>query len=135
MSAFVVTDATISGMLQAAMSRHPGYSCMYYWHNGSHYFSGTIQEVGQKLVDENYRSVNYRYAEDAKSHTYIHKEVNDQSQLEIIKLCNCYRYQSCETDDWEQTEAHAIVDALRENAISNLPRYGDAAWDLHYEYK
>ena len=138
MSAFIVTDATISGMLQATTIRNSG-SSYYYWRDKPHYFNGhtqeNIQAIGQKLVDENYRSINYRYTENVKPHEYVHKEVNDRSAIEIIKLCNCYRYQTCETDDWEQTEAHAIFDTLRENAISNLPGYDEATWDLHYKYE
>ena len=50
--------------------------------------------------------------------------------VEIIKLCDCYDYQSCETRDWETTEAFAICAALRAAAIDSLPGYEDAPWGL-----
>ena len=37
---------------------------------------------------------------------------------------------SAETDNWKETEAYAIYDALKETAIRNLPGYEDARWEI-----
>lgn len=130
MSAFVVNDETISGMLKGKdFGAYPGNGLAYYWNGTMHYFNGHTQEIGQKLLDENYRSVNYRYSEDTQPRRFRERVLNHRvSVVEVIKLCDCYDYQSCETPDWPETEAHAIMTALRERAIRNLPGYDDAPW-------
>ncbi len=50
--------------------------------------------------------------------------------VEIIKACDCYDYQSCETPDWKDTEAYAIMQMLRKRAIYSLPGYEEAAWEI-----
>jgi hypothetical protein len=51
------------------------------------------------------------------------------SPVETLKLCACYRYQSSRSEDWEASEAAAIVDALEHCAIVALPGYDDAPWE------
>jgi len=88
-------------------------------------------EQGQALVDQNYRSVNHRYHEDAEPYQFRWRPFLPRlSPVEIIKACNCYRYQSCETPDFKETEAYAIMTALRERAIIHLPGYEEAAWEI-----
>jgi len=130
MSAFIVTDATITGLLQATSADYPGDGADYYWQDEARYFGGHAQEIGQKLVDENYRSVNYRYQEAGQPHEYQHRNVRSLTPVEIIKLCGCYEYQACETPDWESTEAHAILEVIKSRAIRRLPGYDEASWDL-----
>lgn len=132
MSAFVVGNKHINAMLKAAsMSRGPGDGAYYYWDDAPHFFNGNIKEIGQKLVDENTRSVNSWYSKEVQSHEFktmvLHKQY---TPVEIIKACDCYSYQSCETMDWEETEAYAIVNALRKRAIDSLPGYDEAAWEI-----
>ncbi len=62
MPAFVLGNEHISAMLQVTSPRRPGDGFRYYWKDGIHYTS--TAEMGQKLMDENYRSVNFRYKED-----------------------------------------------------------------------
>lgn len=76
--------------------------------------------------------VNYRYAEAEEPYTFLNivlKRV--YAPVEVIKACNCYNYQACETPDWKDTEAQAIVHALRERAIKQLEGYGKAAWVIY----
>ena len=63
MSAFIVNDETITGMLQAMSRRfNPHGVFTYYWEGKPHREFSSV--LGQELVNENYRSVNYRYRED-----------------------------------------------------------------------
>lgn len=47
---------------------------------------------------------------------------------QVFKACDCYSYQSCEHDTWEQSEAFAFIQSLRSEAWCALPGYEDAAW-------
>jgi hypothetical protein len=51
--------------------------------------------------------------------------------VDVIKACHGYIYQACEADDWKDTEAHAIINAIEGAAIRSLPGYQDSsAWSL-----
>ena len=64
-------------------------------------------EVGQALVDENYRSVNYRYREDTIPHTYTYMEPDHKIDgKDILNAINEYEYQSCKTCDWKETDQY-----------------------------
>ena len=130
MSAYIVGNIHISAMLQAATTRNAGYCGGYYWNGEARDFSGHIQEIGQKLVDENYRSVNCRYDENAPPDIFCNAPLRAYTVVEVIKACQCYEYQSCETEDWEETEAYAIVQALGARAIRMLPGYDAAQWNI-----
>ena len=131
MSAFIVCDEHISAMLRAAaLSNLPGDGLAYRWNDESHYFNGSAHVVGQKLLDENYRSVNYRYGESDAPRIYTHPTVSHKTAVQIIKAIHCYRYQACETPDWEQSEAFAICEALEARAVHCLPGYDEAEWEI-----
>jgi len=89
------------------------------------------------LLAENVRSVRERYADDigdydeieiSKSEVLMPKAL---SPVTILKLCNCLAYQSCETDDWETTNAHKLLQQIKDAAIRILPGYDEAPWELH----
>ncbi len=93
----------------------------------------TLDEAGQALIDQNYRSYNTRYNIDNLEQTPIYKfyyEAKAYKGVQILKACSCYDYQSCETNDYYETDAHKIIDDIRHLTISNLPGYDDAEWDM-----
>lgn len=53
------------------------------------------------------------------------------SPLQIIKACACYDYQAGETLDYDQTDAHSVVDQIRHDAIGELPGYEEADWEIN----
>ena len=128
MSAFIVCDEHISAMLQAATGQYPGDGACYYWEGEPYYFGGHTWAIGQKLLNQNYRSVNYRYQEDTSPQMFRLCMVKDRSPVELIAACDCYIYQACETPDWAETEAFAIVEALKQRAIRQLPGY--RVWEI-----
>jgi hypothetical protein len=130
MSAFVVSNKHISALVKAAHCSYPGNGPYYYWHNESHFFLGNLEDIGQKLVDENLRSVNYRYDEQECPEPFILTPTPDYPLAALLKACDCYEYQACETPDWRDTEAWAILDAIRSNIISRLPGYEEAEWHI-----
>ena len=131
MSAYTLSNEHISAMLRAVnFSDYAGDYCQYYFNGEWHYMIDNLQEIGQKLVDENYRSVNFRYSDDTPSRKFVYTFTDEYTPAQIIQLCNCYDYQSCETPDWKEAEAYAIYNALRERAISRLVNAQAEARDI-----
>jgi hypothetical protein len=56
---------------------------------------------------------------------------------QIVKCCDCYDYQACETDDYERSEAKALVEKIRAQAIeiggesSGSKLYDAMVWGLY----
>ena len=94
-------------------------------------FRENLSDVGQLLVDQNYRSVNYRYGTTQKPYMYVaSSQVRLLRPVEIIKAVHCLRYQSCETPGWKRTKAYKILDDIEALAIEELPGYEKAPWGL-----
>ena len=100
--------------------------------------------IGQVLLDENFRSVNCRYRTDRTDEVpprYRHRSrlagnvgrVTEQSlrAIDIIKICHCLAYQSCECDDWEVSWAKRFLDRVIDAATRTLPDYDAAPWALY----
>lgn len=94
--------------------------------------SVSANELGQVLLTENVRSVRARY-EDCPSddlpgpidrrRIWSYRFQPILAPLKpawVVKACDCLDYQSCETSDWQETLAYAIVQAIRESAIGDL---------------
>ncbi len=137
MSAYILTNETITAMLQAVKYDRQG--IYVYWKGKSYPITDSnLREVGQKLLDENFRSVEYLYDDRMKfernERTYVLRPIRQLEAVEIVKACNGYRYQACECKDWLETEAFEIYDSLREEAIRALPGYEEAnTWEVYEE--
>ena len=137
MSAFMVSDAHIDALVTFAVRHQVSYRV-----NGSRIdvTKNNAEEIGQMLVDENYRSLNARYSERTeeyfgKAPTYRLKitralAVPELEPVVILKQCDCYAYQACETDDWEKTTAFEIIKSIKGAAVSALPGYDAAPWGI-----
>jgi len=146
MSAFVVSDKTISAILQAAFNAERRY-------NGSvnpwqyqddpeayHYVMNalkTAQQQANLLMAENVRSYNhcYKHRSDVSQEPFTGKVVLDLkaapvSVLQALKLIDCLAYQSCECDNWEKTQAFKLLNKLRGILIPALPGYDNEKWGL-----
>jgi len=125
MSAWIVSNTCISLLVEACFR----YECL----------EAPIapDALGQLLWKENHRSVNYRYNEQRRTPRFHHdstrrirephrvwpegtwtyteygtiREAVRDPHL-VYKQASCYRYQTCERDDWEQSQAYHIVDKL-----------------------
>ncbi len=92
-----------------------------------------IEVKGCKVIDheqgfvtmlhrQNVRSVNYRYDEHTEYYGYkwepvfVGLHLSKRELLQIIMACKCYRYQSCETDDYETTLAHQMIEDMIDHA-------------------
>lgn len=88
-------------------------------------------KFGQALVDQNYKSVNYRYREQTTPDQYrFRMDGKPYNTVQIIKACDCYDYQACETPDFDETFAKGITKAIRTHAMRHLPGYEQAEWEI-----
>ena len=132
MSAFIVSDKLLNVVLTFATMK----KASYYWKPNNMRVDISVRnasEIGQKLLDENFRSVNYRYRENDTAERFTYKRVDSSnySVVDVLKAINCLDYQSCETDDWSDSEAWAILDGIKDAMIRNLPGYeASRGWSL-----
>jgi len=110
----------------------------------------TVTEVGRILLTENERSIYARYpdcrpggngnpgtiGEDAANYKYrdfseLHRLQKGVQCVWIMNGCRCFDYQACETDDYEESLARSIIEAIRDAAIRALPGTSDAPWEIN----
>ncbi len=74
------------------------------------------------LLDQNYKSVNYRYSEDVQTPEYEYEDVpfEDFNEGVLCGCIDCFEYQACETDDYFTSAMH---DSLQEVKNKMLERY------------
>jgi hypothetical protein len=98
-------------------------------------------EIANQLWQENIKSVSYRYPGessatlpgpvsenfviDASDFRVWHPPIDP---VQLLKSINCYAYQTCEHPEWEESEAHAMMESLKQDAIRALPGYEHATW-------
>ena len=126
MSAFIVSDKHILALVEAGRiwSYEHSPQCL---DRGARNF----QDIVDILINENYRSVNYRYREQEEPHKVTYTPIPMKySKVDILKACDCYDYQACETPDYEQSQAAKIIHKIRMNAIRTMPGYDQAPWGI-----
>lgn len=148
MSAYVVDENHINYLIHAGLTLQRQYGLRWVWNvnrKAGTYESGQLtrenaEEVGQKLWDENIRSVEFRYPDciedrermpgpvDCNFDFHYRIRLDAVDPLQVLMSCACYRYQSCEHHEWPESEACAIIEALEDKAISCLPGYEDCTW-------
>ena len=99
MSAYIVSDKTISAIVNGLIkfNRKPPFRIAIY-----------PQRVGQILVNENYRSVNFRYDEESTPHEFKYEEF-DVDEKTFYGCLTCYNYQASETDDYYYSDAYHYI--------------------------
>ena len=145
MSAYVVDPETIHLMLYAGMRSRLDHVRWQQFHGDDGIQRRELHEdsastVGDMLLRECIRSVSHRYPQDtldtlpgpsdvdlAAAYEYpraFYPQVpDDMLPIVALKSIDCYEYQSCETEDWEQSEAYRFCTALRRHLIHELPGY------------
>ena len=129
MSAFIVNKKHIDALLTWAIKREQP---IWFYHDGHRMIARDgAHYLGVVLTEANYRSVNYRYEERSKAPQYVYTEYpRVLTPVEVLKACDCYDYQACEVADYRGSLAAAIVQAIRQRAIAELPGYEEAAWAI-----
>lgn len=128
MSAFIVNEYHIARLVEYGERK----GLRYYWKETSTPMNGNGQTIFSKLVIANYASVNHRYEENTPPMPGKYECDFDcvLSPVQVIKACDCFDYQSCEVEEYKDTEAANIINAIRDRAISSLPGYEDAEWEI-----
>lgn len=132
MSAFIVSHehiAAIVGTYCAMRNPHLDSSCPI--------------EIAHTLFLENVRSYCTRYPDqtftdeekraDLKAFTRSMINAWEDAPLSIGQFLNamaCYEYQSCESDNWHDTEAFKTCERLKGTAIQLLPDYLTCPWGI-----
>lgn len=151
MSAYICSPEHI-GMLAAYAARTTCIIPEWRLPNKTNQVEHFAQEVAKKLVRENIRSVAYLYPNDTDgarpgpqmSDANIEKaaalyalhfvtEKISLPALHIIKMCECYEYQCCETKDWDSIKACQQAAWIKGTAISELYGYNDAPWEFNLD--
>lgn len=96
--------------------------------------------VGQMLLDENVKSVSYRYEKDGeygplpgateRVFNLGPSREQDFSPPQVMKACDCYSYHSCEHPSWHDSEAKAYVTQLFHEAATRVDGYDAAVWSI-----
>ena len=129
MSAFTVTNTHINALVRYA-SRHK-ITVAYGNPTMRLNVSAHEQEVAQLLLDENIKSVNYRYSETETGFIEYDRGAPIISAIQAIKAAQCLRYQSCEHPTYEGSIAELLVEAIISDAIPRLEGYNDAQWAIN----
>lgn len=94
----------------------------------------TEKSVFQSLVKTNLDSLKARYSdteeEQELSLTYTYKPEKGLTPIQVYKLAECYAYQSCEHNGWEDSQEKMWMEALKDSIIYNLPEYKAASWSI-----
>ena len=174
MSAWIVSKRHIDVMVQSALVGptdlhrwNPMSDGFSWYHNGTHRLDLTAEVgdesapavagfsglelvppsvLGQRLWNENRRSVDHRYGEENEEHLYAFAPVYEDGvttigasgltqtlkplvpAAELVKGIACYEYQSCEHAGWEGSEAHAFCEAMEDMILHSLPGWESAPW-------
>jgi hypothetical protein len=135
MSAFVVTKQHIDAMVTAGLPR-PGDPGWIRWSDPvdpqrTHILNlDTADRAGSLMWQENRVSVNHRYRDGDEIDVLYAFELLGHNPVTVLKLIDCYEYQSNEHPGWERSQAKRLCGQLRKQVISKLPGYDDAPWGL-----
>jgi hypothetical protein len=91
---------------------------------------GNEQQYAQWLLDENIKSVNYRYNERESGHIEYNRGEPVLSAIQAIKASQCLRYQSCEHPTFDGSIAEKLIETIIADAIPRLDGYESADWAI-----
>lgn len=130
MSAYVVDVTYIHELVTAAM--HMKVYGRYAQHRGHETVTDeNATEFGRMLWAENFRSVSTRYRDPASNMEAVASykfRLVLASPGHVAKHLACYEYQSCECDDWEDSNARRFCSGLAAELLKRLPGYAETQW-------
>jgi hypothetical protein len=133
MSAFIVSDLHIDYLVQAAITYGADYVDVF--------ILGTIRAgyhradaLGRALLAANYDSVNDRYGRDDIPPDYRFTPPAFHglavTPVQTLKVIDCYEYQACQSPGYFAGDVHDFCNRLRRCAITHLPGYDEAQWEI-----
>ncbi len=148
MSAYICDDRHFLYLIGAAMSHrlNVGQGSFSWYHNGARHELACndyerAAEVANMLLCENMRSVSHRYPHESSATLPGPKSgvapftsrspftsFDAFEPAQVLKAIHCLEYQSCEHDEWRESESFAFLQALSGRACRSMIGYEDAEW-------
>ena len=145
MSAYIVDKEHIDAMLHAGLMYGKQYPVRFPiagdWDNTLELNVETVHKIGKMLWMENARSVSSRYPNDKPGTwpgpagltlddvlSYHYQATRAITPIEGLKLIHYYRYQTCEHEGFETSDAAAFCKELEALLIRKIPGYEEAPW-------
>lgn len=131
MSAFVVSNLQISAIVMWASA-----------HQVEDHFGvgvpikleveGNEQAIADMLLEENIKSVNYRYGEETPiTACELVRGAPLRTAGEVHRLCESLAYQSCEHPTWNISKAKHLLGAIKRKCLKvGLEGYDKASWSI-----
>jgi len=136
MSAFVISDKHLNVIINSLPK---------YWESTFHHITrlehkdkseSEIKRLIAKIfIEENIKSVNYRYSNDYQGLSIKDFDLRFSSMLRVdalsaIKLLHCLDYQSCEHREYDDSLAKKLNDSFCNSLIRSLEEYEEASWAI-----
>lgn len=145
MSAFLCSDEHIKQLASWLVAQNSKRSDLdrlaYRYRFGGKYVTpqALASHLSTILLRENERSLSVRYGEDTTERSLVVtlgevERMRRQDLAAIAKSAHCYRYQACESEDWETTKANKIIQEIEAEIVRSLPGYSDANWGKAVEF-
>jgi hypothetical protein len=90
-----------------------------------------VKSIGQALLEQNYASVNARYNEDTKTPEFTPSYI-EYNEGTVMGCIECYEYQACETDDWDDCWVRRNLSHLKDAIIRRMCR--KLGYEVPYGY-
>lgn len=121
MSAYIVNDKTIHAIVKGFRVYGATFAADDYRNAVSVVTSvqAISNAIGQSLLNQNYKSVNCRYRENADTPKYNYADVKINEGI-LIGCIDCYEYQACETDDYFNSDIHYSLLRLKDRIIERM---------------
>ena len=131
MSAFHVSDLHINALLSWARIYCPTVTTK------TTRFDLTQSEdfwrVGAILRECNNASMEARYGDEPQPYLPQKVRVTKLQPVNVVSACDCFDYQACEYDGWEQSDGKRIIDQIRGSAVHRIPGY-EQVWEIREEF-
>lgn len=121
MSAYIVNDKTIHAIVKGFEMYKAEYRAKGYKEPIQIIID--LQEIrngiGQSLLNQNYKSVNFRYNENDETPIYNYEDVEINEGI-LLGCIDCYIYQACETDDFFESELYKSLVNLKNAMLEKM---------------
>ena len=142
MSAWIMTNESINNIVNSI-----------YWFKNNEFFKRQLNEkfkidlyktedidlneelkkLGTLLIKLNQESINYRYNQKDKPFKFEYSSTPALNIFQFLKSVECYLYQSCEIENYEEDETYKFMKGLstfiKDTIINELPLYNKAKWE------
>ena len=121
MSAYIVNDKTIHAIVKGFEMYKAEYRAKGYKEPIQIIID--LQEIrngiGQSLLNQNYKSVNFRYNKNDETPIYNYEDVEINEGI-LLGCIDCYIYQACETDDFFESELYKSLVNLKNAMLEKM---------------